>query len=547
MTLEAAYLGVDIGSSGTRVVALGSGGKVQAVVRRSRPRKPMVIADLERSLDLERIWSEVESCLSEVAAQCGEVRSLGVCAMRQTLIALADDDAVLFASGNDDLRASLHGAAIDAVHGDALMRQAGRALSAIFWPGKLAWLESEATEVTERARKLTTLESWIVRRLTGAESIGPVSAGETGARSIPEQRWLTPVLPDWTHSLLPPVADDAAASRISATQAQTLGLPEGLPVAMGAPDTHATELGSRRADLAGGDCVTAGWSLTTVRPQAAWDAEAPTWRGLRIGGGYLAESNAGDVASGYAWLGQDGEGELTDLAQGTESAAERGIFAPTGARAMDVATAGLGAAGLVSPVPLCGGIAVARAAGHGGAGRYRLCRAGKPRAPAAADCGRRAGPIHRRVRCRSRRGPDPGERARCARGGVPRRSGHGHRRGDVWRRGGPGDFTLAEAAAQLAPAPRLHQPDPSATRALRWSLRVLGGTCERGWRLLCKRRYERPGTASRGARGQASHVPRRFGRGHGGQRQRPRRWPRRRHAHHAQAACRLTRRRSTIS
>ena len=464
MTLEAAYLGVDIGSSGTRVVALGSGGKVQAVVRRSRPRKPMVIADLERSLDLERIWSEVESCLSEVAAQCGEVRSLGVCAMRQTLIALAGNDAVLFASGNDDLRASLHGAAIDAVHGDALMRQAGRALSAIFWPGKLAWLESEATEVTERARKLTTLESWIVRRLTGAESIGPVSAAETGARSIPEQRWLTPVLPDWTHSLLPAVADDAAASPISATQAQTLGLPEGLPVAMGAPDTHATELGSRRADLAGGDCVTAGWSLTTVRPQAAWDAEAPTWRSLRIGGGYLAESNAGDVASGYAWLGQDGEGELTDLAQATESAAERGIFAPTGARAMDVATAGLGAAGLVSPVPFAEALPsralLATAVLEDIAFAVRGNRERLP-PPIAADAPVRftggfaaapaAGPILANVL----------GAPVAAYPGVPVTAIGAA----MWGAAAAGDFTLAEAAAQLAPAPRLHQPDPSATRA----------------------------------------------------------------------------------
>ena len=144
MTSGTAYLGVDIGSSGTRVVALDSTGQIRAVAERKRPRRPMVITDLERTLDVERIWSEVAACVSEVAAQCASVRSLGVCAMRQTLVVLGDEEAVLFASGNDDLRASLHGAAVDAAHGDALMRQAGRALAAISWPGKLAWLDTEA-------------------------------------------------------------------------------------------------------------------------------------------------------------------------------------------------------------------------------------------------------------------------------------------------------------------------------------------------------------------------------------------------------------------
>ena len=464
MTSAAAYLGVDIGSSGTRVVALDSTGKIRAVARRARPRQPMVISDLERDLDIERIWSEVESCLAEVAAQCGEVRSLGVCAMRQTLVVLDDEDVVLIASGNDDLRASLYGAAIDAAHGDALMRQTGRALSVICWPGKLAWLEAETPEVTAEARALTTLEGWIVRRLTGAESIGPVTAAETGARSIPEQRWLESVLPEWTRSLLPPVVGDAATARLSARRARDLRLPKGLPVAMGVPDTHAAELGSRRAQLADGDCVTAGWSLTTLRPQAAWDAGGATWRGLRLGGGCLAESNAGDVASGYAWLSQGFDGELTDLASPTDSAAERGVFATTGARVMDVATAGLGAAGVVSPLPFAEGVptrellatAVLEDIAFAVRGnRERLPPPIVDDAPvrltggfAAASA---AGPILANVL------------------GVPVAAFPGLPVAAIGAAmcgaAAAGDLTLDEAATQLAPTPRLHQPDPSAGRA----------------------------------------------------------------------------------
>lgn len=464
MTSGAAYLGVDIGSSGTRVVALDSAGKIRAGARRTRPRKPMVITDLERTLDAERIWSEVASCLTEVAAQCGEIRAIGVCAMRQTLVVLDGEDAMLFASGNDDLRASLYGAAIDAAHGDALMRQAGRALAAIYWPGKLAWLEAEAPDIAGRARSLTTLEGWIVRRLTGAESIGLVSAGETGARSVPEARWLDSVLPDWTHPLLPPVVHDDAASRMFATQARTLGLPPGLPVAMGVPDTHAAELGSRTVGFADGDCVTAGWSLTTVRPQAAWDAEAPIWRGLRIGGGYLAESNAGDVASGYAWLSQGGDGELTDLASPTDSAAERGIFATTGARVMDVADAGLGAAGVVSPVPFAEGVptrellatAVLEDVAFAVRGnRDRLPPLIVDGAPVRLTGGFAAAPAAGPILAHVLGAPV------AAYPGIPVAAIGAAMCGAA----AAGDFTLDEAVAQLAPAPQLHEPDSSATRA----------------------------------------------------------------------------------
>ncbi|MCY4114316.1 MAG: FGGY family carbohydrate kinase [Chloroflexi bacterium] len=464
MTSGTAYLGVDIGSSGTRVAALDSTGKIRAVARRTRPRKPMVITDLERTLDVERIWSEVAACVSEVAAQCGEVRSLGLCAMRQTLIVVDDEETVLFASGNDDLRASLYGAAIDAAHGDALMRQTGRALAAIYWPGKLAWLEAEAPEVMAPAKALTTLEGWIVRRLTGAESIGSVSAAETGARSIPEKRWLNTVLPDWTHPLLPPVADGDAACRMPATQTRTLGLPRGLPVAMGVPDTHAAELGSRTVGFADGDCVTAGWSLTIVRPQAAWDAEAPIWRGERIGGEYLAESNAGDLASGYAWLSQGGDGELTDLASPTDSAAERGIFATTGARVMDVATAGLGAAGVVSPMPFAEGVptrellATAVLEDMAFAVRGNLERLPPPigdDAPVRLTGGFAAAPAAGPILANVLGAPV------AAYPGLPITAIGAA----ICGAAASGDFTLDEAAAKLSPAPEIHEPDPSAARA----------------------------------------------------------------------------------
>lgn len=349
------YLGLDIGSSGTRVVAVGPRGEIRALAHRTRPRNPMVITELERDLDVERIWAEITGCLSEVSRQVSEVRSLGVCAMRQSLIATDGADEILVASGNDDLRASLHGAGVDAAVGKVLTQEAGHVPAMIFWPGKLAWIDQEAADVLDRMERIATLDSWVVGRLTGEHSLGSVSAAETGAWSVPHGHWLQAAVPSWATTLLPEVVEGAEAVPLTQAKANAIGLGEGLPVAVGVPDTHAAELGSRYVGAAAGDCVTAGWSVTIQRPLDAWPRDASTWRGLRLGGGVFAESNAGDVASGYGWISQGRNGELTNLARATDSAAERGVFTATGARVMDPASAGIGAAGLVSPIPFIDG------------------------------------------------------------------------------------------------------------------------------------------------------------------------------------------------
>ena len=201
-----------------------------------------------------------------------------------------------------------------------------------------------------------------------------------------------------------------------------------------------------------------------MRPQPAWDANAATWRGLRIGGGYLAESNAGDVASGYAWLDQDREGELTNLARPTDSAAEQGIFATTGARVMDVASAGLGAAGLVSPIPFAEGLPsralLATAVLEDIAFAVRGNRERLP-PPIADDAPVRltggfaaapaAGPILANVL---------GTPVAAYAGAPVTAIGAA-----MWGAAASGDLTVDEVVARLAPTAQLYAPDPARRRA----------------------------------------------------------------------------------
>ncbi len=311
---------------------------------------------MQRDLDTDSIWSAVLQTIGTVTAQLAtrrvEVRGLGLAAARHTLIVEDAAGRVLFASGNDDLRATLQGAAIDDVHGDELMRTAGHRPALIFWPGKLAWVDSEASMTAAAAARVLTLDAWLVERLTGQCRLSPASAAETGAHDLRDRGWLTDHLPTWSLQALPDVVPDFGIGRLRPESAKRAGLAPDMPVTLGQPDSHAAELATRGAGLGNTDCVVAGWSIPVMRPIDDPFADTSVWRGRRVGGGFLAESNAGDAATGYAWIKRFApSGELTEQAEPDICAAEQGVFAAGGLRAMDPAVPSLGVAAMLAPIP----------------------------------------------------------------------------------------------------------------------------------------------------------------------------------------------------
>lgn len=317
----------------------------------------MSLSSPQRDLDTTAVWDAVVAVLAEITGALRgarhAIRGLGIATARHTLIVENAAGQVIFASGNDDLRAAFQGAAIDAELGAELMQATGHGPALIFWPGKLRWIDEFAPAVHGAATRILTLDSWLVRRLTGESASSLVSAAETGALRLASVAWATAYLPAWAVRLLPPIEPSMGrAGGMTPRAAELTGVPVGLPVALGQPDTHAAEFGTRGAGLAASDLATAGWSATVVRPAQTLPGAAGVWRSVRIGDGYLVESDAGDAASGYGWLrGRTAASELTDAAIASESAAEQGIFALTGLRVMRPRAPSLGVAGLVAPLP----------------------------------------------------------------------------------------------------------------------------------------------------------------------------------------------------
>ena len=318
----------------------------------------MSLMDLERDLDLESIWRACLDVLMEVSVG-QQVAAVGVAACRHSLIATDARDEVLFASGNDDVRASLAGASVEAESDRPLLEVTGHTPAMIHWPGKLRWLTDERPDICDAAARIMTLEGWIAARL-GAESVlTQVSAVETGARDLKADGWATGLIPDWAESKLPEVARDPPAARVSAE----IGLGENCRVSAGWPDSHAAEYATRGVGQ-DADCVAAGWSTTILRPVDSRAPAVQVWRGERMGSGLVAEANAGDGGTGYGWLrAQCPTGELTMEAVGDESAAEVGVFVLSGLRVMDWSAPGLSVAGMLSPAPFVVGAPAASTLG----------------------------------------------------------------------------------------------------------------------------------------------------------------------------------------
>lgn len=343
---ERVYVGLDIGSSGIRAVSVTAEGRQTRAARRGRARAPMALVEFERQLDLESIWRTCLDVLGEVSA--GQLAAaVGVAACRHSLIVTDTTDTVLFASGNDDVRASLAGASVEAESDRPVLAVTGHTPAMIHWPGKLRWLAEERPDVCDAAARITTLEGWVAGRLGAGLALSKVSAVETGAWDLAADDWAIELIPNWAQPLLPAVVRGPSPARVRAE----IGLNSDCMAVAGWPDSHAAEFATRGV-ASNDDCVAAGWSTTILRPVETHDADIQVWRGQRMGGGLVAEANAGDGGTGYGWLrAQHSSGELTMEATGDQAAAEEGVFVLSGLRLMDWSAAGLSVAGMLSPVP----------------------------------------------------------------------------------------------------------------------------------------------------------------------------------------------------
>lgn len=292
-------LGLDLGTSGIKVVLVDAGGQVIARAERaygvSSPHPGWAETDPARWEDAAR--AGVAEVLAVVDA---DVRAVGIDGqMHGTVLIDRDGQPVRPAVLWPDARA---GAQLDAW--TRLSPRRRRALANPVTPGMtgpvVAWLVEHEPDVVAQAHRVLLPKDWLRSRLVpGSFVTDPSDASASLLWDLERE--------DWSHEvieaariparLLPDVEpSDATVGTLSAPVAADWGLPVGIPVVVGCADAAATLAGSRARP--GRLVVTIGSGAQAVLPGVQPRFDGPvvhhTYRSAQ-GGAYamVAVMNAG--------------------------------------------------------------------------------------------------------------------------------------------------------------------------------------------------------------------------------------------------------------
>ena len=243
--MDGLYLGVDVGTSATRVSLVRPGGDAlvaSAGYRTERGGDGQVEQD-------PAAWSRALAAALRRTVRAGadlrEVTAVGLCGQTPTLVPVdAAGRPVRSALTWQDTRAAAEAAELADRFGDpeALI---GTALpwSAANLPAKLAWLARHEPDTVRRTRWLLQPKDLVGLWLTGSAASDPWSS--KGICRVTDGAPAVPVLEacGWPSSVCPPTAAAWAwRGTVTAAAARRFGLPSGIPVCVGWSDALAQTL-----------------------------------------------------------------------------------------------------------------------------------------------------------------------------------------------------------------------------------------------------------------------------------------------------------------
>lgn len=243
-------LGIDLGTGSAKALLLGSDGDVAGEGRAAYPvNAPRPGWAETRPQDW---WIAVVRAVRQAAGpHADEVGAIGLAGQMHGVVLTAETGeplrpAVLWA---DTRGASVlqHYAALTSAERDALANP----ITAGMAGPSLLWLKRHEPGLYEAARWALQPKDWLRMRLTGEAATDPSDASGTLLYDVIGDNWAYEILESLglRGELLAPVKPSASvAGTLTAAAASDLGLPSGLPVAVGAADTAAAAIGSGLGD-----------------------------------------------------------------------------------------------------------------------------------------------------------------------------------------------------------------------------------------------------------------------------------------------------------
>jgi len=262
-------LGIDLGTSGVSVVALGANGTVVARAEHPVPlHTPQPGWTQQDSAD----WvAATEAGLRAVTADVGpdRVAAIGLSGQMHGMVALDASDEVVYPAilWNDGRTAEQVERIEETVGRDIIVRRTGNRPVPGFQLPKVMWLRDHEPEAFARTRHVLFPKDYLGMHLTGRRYAEPTDASGSGCYELATGAWDVATLAalDLDPGLWPEVvASTDIVGEVDSGLARRLGLTTGVPVVAGAGDNAAAAAAmGLRADRGGAPAGTGSVSLGT--------------------------------------------------------------------------------------------------------------------------------------------------------------------------------------------------------------------------------------------------------------------------------------------
>jgi xylulokinase len=246
------YLGIDIGTGGTRALLIDSHGVVRAGCTAVHE-EMMMARPLWAEQRPENWWDAAVDAIRGVLAQAGvagsEVRSIGLSGQMHGLVLLDAAGAVIRPSLIwCDQRSQPQVDAVNAKVGrETVLKYIANPVLTGFTLPKLLWVRDHEPENFAKARKMLLPKDYVRYKLTGEYATEVSDASGTAVFDVVNRRWSFEMMDalGLDRSLLPECRESVEVSgKISAEVAALTGLAAGTPVVGGGGDQASSAVGN---------------------------------------------------------------------------------------------------------------------------------------------------------------------------------------------------------------------------------------------------------------------------------------------------------------
>ena len=252
--MQAVLLGIDLGSSSVKVIAIDPDGRLLAGA--SRPYRNFSPGNGYVEQDPAEWWEQaaaaVRECIATVSSQTTDfsVEAIGLTGQMHTFVCLDRDGAVVrpAITWMDGRGGRLAQTVARRADSDALMAVIRNPVVSGMTLVSLLWMKQNEPQLLERTSVIVHAKDWARYRLTGTLGSDHTDASATLLFDQQQRGWSAEICAafELPYHVLPPLSRSwEQVGKLTRHAATELGLPDGIPVAAGAADQQAAAVGNR--------------------------------------------------------------------------------------------------------------------------------------------------------------------------------------------------------------------------------------------------------------------------------------------------------------